>query len=280
MAFGTYQSSRRRGRPVDLFLFTYGPDPADYYAYTDHEQQIVFGGITYIPATIGRDGIKASGTLDKSQMTVSTSVDTEVAELFRVYPPSRIVTLVIREGHLNDPDADYPVIWAGRVLSCSRDDGEAALTCEPISTSMRRAMLRRNYQYGCPLVLYGRGCKADKEAAKVTAVVVDATGTTLTLPPDWTTVDLKPKFRAGYLEWTGADGRKEIRTILAVDTGTDQLRVSGLLRDLDPGANVDLFLGCNHLMTDCKDLHNNILNFGGCPWIPTKSPFGTTNNYY
>jgi hypothetical protein len=33
-------------------------------------------------------------------------------------------------------------------------------------------------------------------------------------------------------------------------------------------------------MSDCQDVFNNILNHGGCPWIPLKNPIGNRNQYY
>jgi hypothetical protein len=48
---------------------------------------------------------------------------------------------------------------------------------------------------------------------------------------------------------------------------------------------IDVVLGCNHQLYaadggDCEGLHDNVLNFGGFRWIPTKNPIGTFNNYY
>lgn len=178
MTYGAIEESRKLGAPAELYLFRYGSDPAAVYAYTDVEEPITHGGITYAPLKpIKRGSVVASGSLDKSRMSVMVPSSSEVAELFRVYPPGTVVTLTIRGGHLSDPDAEYPVIWVGRVLQCARGKGEqteAELTCEPANTSLRRTGLRRNYQIGCPLVLYGTGignCNADIISATLPATV-------------------------------------------------------------------------------------------------------------
>ena len=60
----------------------------------------------------------AQVTLDKSTLKVSMDIGTDLAELFRIYPPSSVVTLTIFEGHIDDPDGEFLAVWAGltRVL--------------------------------------------------------------------------------------------------------------------------------------------------------------------
>lgn len=80
------------------------------------------------------------------------------------------------------------------------------------------------------------------------------------------------------IEWA-ASGRTERRTILDVQTD-NTLLLSGPVRNLSVGATVTISLGCNHKMDDWASLHNNIVNFGGQPYIPLKNPVGIRNNFY
>ncbi|MBH0113259.1 phage BR0599 family protein [Novosphingobium sp. YJ-S2-02] len=284
MSFDEAEISRNRGMPVELYLFQYGPDAAHHYAYTSAEEEVEFDNIVYVPTPMQRDGTKSSGTLDKSSESVRTGALSEAAELFRIYPPSQEVALIIRQGHLNDPDEEFPVTWAGRVLSCKWEDSQVELTCESIATSMKRTGLRRHWQYGCPHALYRGnaegGCHADKVRATVTGTVTAVSGNTLSLAEGWNGAFPKEKFRAGTLEWTNAQGVSEARTILRLDTAADTFTLSGLARDIAVDGEVSVVLGCNHQMDDCADLHLVINDFGGDPWIPRKNPFVGTNNYY
>jgi len=282
MTFASYETSRDAGKPVDLYFFRHGSDPAAYYAYTDADFPLTVdhgdGPITYEAVPIRRGEISSTGTLDRSTLEVSTARDAELADLFRVYPPSQVVTLIIRQSHLDDPDEEFPVVWTGRIVSSSRKkDSSVSYSCEPVSTSMRRPGLRRHYQYGCPHALYGPQCSANKAAATVTATVDSISGTSVTLDTGWNAHDVS-KYLGGMIEWTNDDGQQEMRTILRV-TG-DTLSCSGILRDLDVGATISVILGCSQQLGDCKDLHNNIVNYGGQPWIPLKNPVGFYNNYY
>lgn len=288
MTFNAIETSRRLGEPVTLFLFIYGGEEGDspeplYFGYTDAEQAIVEDGIVYMPVSIARTSINASGTLDKSTLTIRMPRNVEVSEEFRVWPPTQVMTLIIRQGHLSDNDSprEFLVCWSGKVLSVGREGDECLVTGEPVSSSLRRPGLRRHYQLGCPHALYSQGtgmCNASEAAGTVSATVASKSGTSITLAAGWEVAFDPAKFTEGMVKWTNADGQVEVRKILSVSG--DTLALGGLLRDLDVSDTVSVILGCNHQMSDCLDLHDNIQNFGGCPWIPTKNPIGFRNQFY
>lgn len=291
MTFNAIETSRRLGEPVTLFLFIYGGEEGDspeplYFGYTDAEQAIVEDGMVYMPVPISRTSINASGTLDKSTLTIRMPRNIEVSEEFRVWPPTQVMTLIIRQGHMSDSDSprEFLVCWSGKVLSVGREGDECVITGEPVSSSLRRPGLRRHYQLGCPHVLYSQGvgmCNASEAAATVSATVASVSGTSIVLNNGWNGAFAAAKFIEGMVKWANANGQIEARRILSVSGNT--LSLGGLLRDLTVSATISVILGCNHRQGaggDCSELHNNILNFGGCPWIPTKNPIGFRNQFY
>lgn len=278
MSFGAFESSRYKGSPTNLYLIEYGSQPGSTYAYTDSETAIVNEGVTYQPLPVSRGKIAVSGTLDKATLEVRMSVEAEVAELFRVYPPSQVVNITVFQGHLDDPDGQFLVGWMGRIISAKRTDTELILTCEPVSTSMKRLGLRRHYQYSCMHVLFGEWCRASKAAATTEVVIEGINKSDIVLPVGWTTDDMAPKHTNGMVEWTDREGNTQFRTILRV-TDNRVLLMSGALTDLQAGASVKVIRGCNHTLEDCA-LHNSLPNFGGCPWIPQKNPTGFHNQFY
>lgn len=271
MSFETIEESRYLGEPVDLYFFRYGTTTSAYYAYTDAEEPITLDGIVYKPLPIQRSAINSSGTLDKAAITVDVPTSSDVAELFRIYPPGRSVTLIIRQGHLTDADGEFNVIWSGRVLSSSREDSIASLTCEPLSTAFRRSGLRRCYQYSCPHALYGTLCMASKIAATTLATVYAVSGASVTMDSGWNGAHPVEKYIGGMIAWETPSGT-EVRTILRLADGGNKLQLSGSTRGLTGGTEVSVILGCEHNMEDCQNLHNNIQNYGGQPWIPLSSP--------
>ena len=293
MAFATKEASRFDGEPVTLFNFIYEGDAGDApaslttFSYTDAEQAITSDGITYDPVPISRGKIGASGSLDKSALSIRLPRDIPLADLFIVYPPAQVVQLIIRQGHLSDDTPGPPqflVIWSGRVLSVGREDDECVITAEPISSSMRRSGLRRSYSIGCPHALYlghpdSGGCQALEAAATETGTVDVIVGTTITLAAGWEGARAPQKFVEGMVKWTDSVGGIQARKILRV-TGNDLL-LSGFLRDLVVTDTVSVILGCNHLEDDCQNLHNVIQSYGGFPWIPVgENPVGFRNIFY
>lgn len=278
MTYDVVARTRRKGRPVELYLYRYGPADADIIAYNLSARPITVDDITYEPMPTKRDAITSSGSLDRSTMAVTIPMGTAVAELFRTFPPSATVTLVIKQGHIGDPDSEFLVVWSGRVLSAHWKLSEVELACESLITSLTRPGLRRNYMIGCPLPLYVQGdyqCNANKAAATTTAAVSAIVGRTLTVVGTFVT----PQYQQGMVEWTRADGIRERRSIIKT-TGSNQVTVAGTLPGLLVGDDVDVILGCPHTLAGCRDIHNNIVNYGGQDRIPIKNPFGAYNNFY
>jgi len=284
MSYEAYEESIFHGEPIDLYAFVYGQGANEKHYFVDCEIPITLDGVTYQPVPISRGAINSSGTLDKSSLSIEVDAQSPIAELFRVYPPTQPVTLVMRHGHVGDPDNEFKVIWTGRVLSCGWEGSVATLSCEPVSTSMMRTGLRRHWQYGCPHALYmgddSGGCRASKAAATQVTTVSAVSGSIVTLPSGWNGSRDKVKFINGLVEWPNGQGSFERRAILRVNTAANTLTIGGPIVNMEAGDTLNVILGCNHQMTDCADLHNNINDFGGQPWIPTKNPFGQTQNYY
>jgi hypothetical protein len=284
MTFAAQETSRSKGEPITLYHFQYGADFEHYFGYTDAETSIVVDGRTYEPQPIVMGNIRSSGTLERQPVKVRTPQNVRLADLFRLYPPSQVISLVQRRGHVGDPDNQFLVTWVGRVLGCERKGNEAEYTCEPVSTSLKRKILRRHYMYGCPHVLYGAQCRASKAAATSTKTVLSVSGSWVTLASNWATADRKQKYVGGTVEWIGLGGLKEVRTIQKVE-GPDQnqLLLGGEATGMVAGMSIDVILGCNRLgglEEDCLAIHGNIHNFGGFLWIPTKNPIGIKNSFY
>lgn len=288
MTYSTYEGSVEDGGPIQLYRFVYGTEAGEYLAYTNSTEEIgvdhggSIGLINYQPIPIQRGNIVSNGTLDKSSVKISLDVGTDLAELFRVYPPSSVVTLTIYEGHLDDPDGEFIVVWAGRIIAASREGSALNLSGEPVSTQLKRTGLRRHYQYGCPHALYRGLCGANKAAATVASTVTAIDGTVVTLAGGWNGAFTAAKFVRGTLEWTPAGESTRTRTILRV-SGND-ISLSGVVPDLAVSDAVDVVLGCNHRAFaadggDCEGLHNTLVTYGGQPWIPTKNVVNK-NPYY
>ena len=275
MTFVNRETSRESGTPVSLVLIVYGDAAGNVFAYTDGDTEITFDGNTYVPVPMGRQAVEASGSLDNTGMEIDISPNASIVEYFQTRRPGRVATLTIYQGHADDPDNQFLVVWAGRLVGVEQGDVYAKIRGEPVATSLRRPGLRRNYQYGCPWPLYSGPCGATQtpQLAGVSAI----SGTVITVTTFGS--NTHDKYRGGFAQWVDDDnGARRVETIVTTTASTITFRSppAGLIVT----AGIALFLGCNHQITDCRDLHNNLVNFGGQPWIPRENPITATNRYY
>lgn len=292
MSFDYIESSRADGHPISLYAFRYGPGDDDFIRYNNTDQfyqvEEPVGGVptlvTYAPVPINRAGVAASGDLDRSTFEIRLDKDCGLVNLYASYPPSHVVSFVIREGHLGDDD--FLVVMSGRLTGLNYEGSEAVLSCEPIFTSLKRVGLRRNYQIPCPHLLFGPSCRADREAATETYTVASVAGARVSFAAGWGAAEGGDVFVGGVAEWTDTDGRFQKRTIVRRDV--DTLVLSGPATGLAVAASINLVKGCSHVLVksggtvvgDCKDVHDNVLNYGGMLDIPTENPFGVKNGFY
>lgn len=270
MTYTVYDRSQERGAPVELYEFHYGAREDQIYRYTNSPKLIVNGGFDYTPVPIKRATIKTTGKFEKTQLEIRLPINTPLSDMFLPYPPPQVVRVYVRQMHRTDPDAQAMIVWFGRIISSGREKNEAVLSCDNALLSWKRPGLKRNWQPGCPLLLYGPRCRADADEFKVIFQIVEVSEDgTLLFPENWWGQWSPAKFVRGTIEWDSEFGR-ESRTILAATA--ERVRVSGFQRGMKTGTEVTLYLGCRHDLADCRATFDNVNNFGGQPWIPFKNP--------
>jgi len=266
MAFEGIEESAYHGQPITLYQFTFGTLPEDRFCYTDAEIVIAWQQDIYKPVPISRGEIESNGSLDNTAMDVNMALGHEISEIFRQWPPSYVMSLLVWQGHGNDVDGQFKVIWAGKVINCTWKEVEVTFTCEPVSTSLKRPGLRRNYQRMCPHALYGPQCRAPKIASDQTVTAVYRGSNVI----DISNV-AGPEYINGQAEYVTDQGRRMILTIVALNGVS--MKFNGTPLGLAPGAPIKLYRGCDHTLGEMGcGLHANWPNFGGQPWIPLKNP--------
>lgn len=276
--FNSYETSRDLGKPVTLFRFSYGTGQhAVVLRYTDAENPILYSDGEYTPIPVSRGNFTQSGSLDKAALELTVPTSSPISQLYLSGAPSSVVLLTIRQGHISDTDKEFPVAWVGRINVVIREPDRTKIQCEPFQTALKRAGLRRNYQTTCPHALFGRACGADKTNVTVEATPVSIGTSGLTLPAGWNGAFETAAFLGGFLYYTGLIGVEYLSIISTTETW---VKTNRNILGLSAGTPVSLVVGCDKSMTMCRDVHQNILNYGGQPWVPVDNPFGYTNIYY
>ena len=273
MTYNAYETGVASSRPVELYEFNYG---TNYYRYTSAVEPVVKAGNTYLPFPIGRGATNSSSENAQSTVTVTAAGNISVADLFRVQPPSGVVTLTVFARQLDDPDAQFVVIWMGRVLGAVWKQGEVEFSCEPVDVSLNRNGLARKYQKACPLVLYGSRCGVNANSFKVTVPAGNWTLTGAILSVPSLVGYAAGYFAGGYIEYENiVTGIAEVRSIRWSEAGN--LEIPLVPRGLENAPEIRIFPGCDHTTgaNGCLKF-SNMLNYGGQPYIPDKTPFGGT----
>jgi uncharacterized phage protein (TIGR02218 family) len=268
MPFETYENSVEGSRPVELYIFTY---QSQVYRYTSDSEDIEVLGAEYtnMPG-LARGPIEDTGSVSKSSLNITAPIDFPPSLLFEVYPPSGVVTLEIRRVQRSDL-TDPKTFWLGRVLNATWSTGASQLMCESLFTRLKQPGLRRIYSKNCPHLLYGEECRADPDAF-VELVVLDGVATdgfSISAPA----IDAQPDgyFDGGMMKW---DNSGEIISRGITTHIGDSVTLTHPIVGLTAGQTIQMFPGCDRTKPVCVAKFNNVVNYGGFPYIPQKNPFG------
>lgn len=270
MSFDSIETSAQDGAPVEIYTFM---RDAAVWRFTSADRDVTVSSATYTQAAIRRSEVEAGQELIRSGITLDVPRTFAVADLYRISPPTSVVTCLVRQYH--EGDGELAVVWTGRIVNVEFQGAAARITMEPIFTSVRRMGLRRMYQRQCPHVLYSQGpglCNVVEADHDVAGSVDSITGFVVSVSE----ADALPDghFSGGYLEFEPSAGVFERRSIelhvgadLTLATSPTGLAVSGAVR---------LVPGCDHVQESTQGCakFSNEANFGGFRFMPDTNPFG------
>lgn len=266
MTYDIRERSVQDGAPVELYEFARN---AKIWRYTSAEQDIGDSSESWVSVPITRTAVETNTESARNAIKLTVPRNFEIADLFRISPPTDIIALTVRRFHRGEDD-DVAAIWIGRVLNVSFEGVRAVMNCEPVSVSLKRQGLRRLYQKQCPHVLYGPGCLVDKTAHDHLTTITGIDGVTVTVASL-----LSKPYAGGYIEIADADGNFDRRFIRSFSGTTLTLNFP-----VGPGVgesdSVIVYPGCNHTMEMCDTDYSNIERYGGFPFTPQKNPFDGT----
>lgn len=275
MSFDARESSIAAGQPIRLYEFALGATLR--WRHTNADRDIEHDGKTFATSAISDDGIRQTGQASADMLVITAPANLAVAQRFRALPPSAEIALTIWDIHYDDDEA--VVSWVGSIAMVRWPQlDRCQISCEPLGVSMQRTGLRMTYQRSCPHSLGDRLCTVDLEVYRVEATIKSMTGATIVCH-GWGDLPIPlltwlPLLAGGYVEWL-VDGEPERRGITAQQAGflDTTLTLMGGTAGLQVGDVVQLYPGCPGTLAACNDVYDNLLNYGGFPHIPGRSPF-------
>lgn len=243
----------------------------DIFRYSSGEDDIVVSAQTWVAlAGLRRTNISISPEARTQAIEVTMPANNAFAKRYTSSIPSSQATLQIFRVHRGDL-TDTVLLFKGvvKTVKFEQSGTEAGLLVVPLEGGMAKALPRIDFGAQCSHMLFDARCKVASGSFRYQGIVGGVSGATLTVAGldgskgvGWAT--------AGEVVRANGDRRMVIRHV-----ATDTLRLLFSFEDDPTGETVDVYAGCDHVIGTCQSKFANEINFGGCPFIPTKNPFST-----
>lgn len=241
------------------------------FAFTDHDKNIEYGGVTYLASTgyTGSD-ISTSGKLNVDNLEVASFFDA-----------SSILEIDVTAGLWDRARIDmyrvnYNNISQGPLILRRGETGQFKLRGDRFVSELRGMMqylanqVGRVYTANCDANLGDARCGVDLTGGSpsltrfgsVTAVTsrTQFTDAALIYPDDW--------FQYGLLTWlTGNNAEFQMEVRDSTSAGVIQFQLP-MYADIAIGDTFTVYPGCDKTRAMCISKFNNVLNFRGFDQIP------------
>jgi len=270
------------GNPQELYYFTWGDTPTEYF-YSSTDETESYGGDSYVPYPIQRSSLG----LGSDVLTLTVPIDCPVVAALQYQLK---LDLTIYREHRND--AATVVIWKGRVRGVRYLGNIAELECWTLLKLLELPMPQYIFQVGCNWQVYSDRCgldPADNDVeghALTTSITVDSIDGSKVISEDldidsgaYSESMYDEYFTGGYIEWTDGDGELHRRFIVESDCRSGVDSYIKILTPFPSGfvatESADVITGCHRNKGHChtKFATSNLVNYGGFPWIPNRNPF-------
>lgn len=274
MTFAPIETSVEGGNVIELYTFIFG---TDITRLTSYNQNIVFDGFTWTATQISRSQLQAAVEDAVNDLKIIMPLDNPIPQQFIANVPGRVGSVKVERAHADDPAEQRVVLFDGFISAVSFDgDLQATITCKPATNVFKRTGPRITYQGLCNHVLYDARCKILRSGDpagefKLIGTVISQSGNDI----DVAGVTAKGAgfFDGGFII-APSGGDADARLILSSSGDTLTLLLPFSVEVL--GTSVDVFAGCTHDLAICLSKFDNVINYGGFPFVPRKNPFNAT----
>lgn len=255
------------------------------YRWTNDEDPVDWNGQTWTPNVVGRRSIAIRSAVEQDGLAIELENTSPIADLYRTSAPASGVAVTIYRGDTDNLAGTMQAFWRGKVSKSSMGVSGAEIPCLPELAATRRTMPHGRYSSTCRWALFSQACGVSQVAYTVACdvTVVDYLARTATLERDFPGDPQDPSLmdgwaRGGYLQF-GTQKRLIMKFAGGIpnqagDRYSHDVLLERGIEELQVGDSVDIYPGCGHTMSDCKDKFDNLENYGGFPAIPRRNPFG------
>ena len=271
---------RAGGKPVELYVFQRG---TEFWRYTDGRSAVTVNGLAYQPGAITRSAQTDSQEESQSTVTVTLHHALPVVAGMLTGPPGyRPATLAIFRYQAGA--TDKALVARGRISGARWRGATVEVTLLQTASLLQQPVPRLTYLPTCNHVVYDAYCQKNPldftYGGNVTSILArgDPAGS-----PDGPSVlvDLggpdvfaQPGFfTAGYFSRTiPASDPRFIIAHTVVSSFALIVSMSDFPPDMTLGS-MEFTAGCDGSIGTCQTKFDNLANFLGFPYMPTKNPF-------
>jgi len=256
MAFDDDELSVSDSAPVELYTFVTNTGT---YRLTSYDANVIHLGNTYLSVPMVRTSVET----DAANMAKEVFVELPVSDpVIRNHLPAmpRTFTLEILRKQL--VSGETRVLWQGVVTSITASGLVAkvrspGLADDALSTPVPSAF----FQSTCNHILYDLRCGKLRTDFDLVTTVTAVSGRNVTVASIGGNPD---GFFVGGDVLRAADSD---RRLIKAQSGTTLTLDAPFPPTIALPASVTLFAGCDHTIRTCRDKFDNVLNFGGHPYI-------------
>jgi uncharacterized phage protein (TIGR02218 family) len=244
----------------DLFRIVVGDD-LEIKTWTSSDTDQVYNSETYTSINIGSSDRESKNQLTKEYLNIELPLFSAFAISLLSPTFDKKLTLTVYE----KTEIGTDQVWQGTYKNIKTNGKKFELRFESLYTTMKKNGLGEKIQRTCPHVHYGRGCFVDKSLYGVAGTVAAINGRSITV----TIADAQPDgwYNLGLVKIASG-----VERFIETHVGS-QLTLSKAFDGLTIGASVTIYPGCDRSKETCFNKFDNILNYGGFPYIPIKNPY-------
>lgn len=260
MSYDTNLAANQQTSMPEMYKIRYGTTT---YRYTSYHDNVTFLNQTYTAIPIKRGGLM----YDDKFSAVTMNLDLAINDWTKAYianQPIEPVTVIVYRALQSDL-SDYEIIFSGRVADVITEDYEARIQCVARSEYLEKVIPDIIYQSYCNHDVYDDGCGLNWINWRVEGTITDITGSTITAT-EWAAY-AADYFKGGYVKF-GSDYRL-VTTSTAGGVLTLQVPFDSRL---EVGSTTYAVPGCDGDPETCINRFNNLTNFQGMPYIPSRNP--------
>jgi uncharacterized phage protein (TIGR02218 family) len=248
-------------KPVELYHFWTESDLEWYYSNSD--VPITFESNLYSPTALTRGTVEWDSQLNISKLTVTLSHTREPVLQYIAQNPLDVVWVTVMRLFRDQDPYEAGIIFVGQIKDVAFQGVSAVANCVGFEVYLDRQIPTLRYQKQCNWIFGDANCTAIGNIQTGTVSSVSDTG----LEVD---VDGISPEDDGYYDLGKFVFGDNKRMITSYSGSTFIIR--NKIEPLQAGDSVTVYPGCDGNIITCRDTYDNVVNFGGFPYIPSDNP--------